>query len=1059
MGPFSRPDAAASLIAQPTAPDSDSDGLPQVLALVKSSARRILHLGCGAGALGAALRTRQRAQVVGIEKDHTLTKSARKRLRQVIIGDLEQPDLDLPSGYFDCIICNILPQLKDPWALLRRARGWLAQDGQFVARIPNLRHHHVLSTLLSGGWSNSSAAALEPGNIRFFTRREMEKMFYRAGLRIDQCRALGDPDYDRWQSQGRSPEVRLGRLHIGGLSAEDAEEFHVPRYLVSAVPAELPDHQLTSIVILTHNQLPYTRLCIDSIVERTDPPYELIFVDNASSDGTVGYLRRISSAKVIANSENRGFPAGVNQGIQGAKGQNILLLNNDCVVTTGWLDRLLRALHSDPAVGLVGPRSNCVSGPQQIPVAYSGLPELDGFAWDYSKAHDRHYLEVDRLVGFCLLFKRELLDKIGLFDERFGMGCFEDDDYCRRAMQAGYRLLIADDAFVHHFGSQSFLGNGMDLRELLERNEKVYHDKWQTGEKPASASLAVDGQPAAAPQESGSARREGCRPPASGVAVSLCMIVRDNAETIRPCLESIRPWVDEMIVVDTGSKDNTPELVRRCGARLYHFPWCDDFSAARNESLKHACGEWLFWMDSDDTIDAENGRKLRELALAASDPTILGYVMQVHCPGGGEDGQADVTVVDHVKLVRNRPELRFEGRIHEQILPAIRRAGGEVAFTDIFVVHSGADHSPKGQERKLRRDFRLLELDLQDRPDHPFVLFNLGMTRADAGEHEKAVAALERSIQVADPSESHVRKAYALLVGSHCQLDRYDDAWRACQEGRRHYPQDAELLFREGVLHHHFGRLREAEQAYLAVLAGRDPRHFSSVDRGIQGFKTRHNLALVYEDMGELGRAENQWQQVVREVPAYRLGWRGLGEILLRQGKVESAVQLAERMTADPSLPPSLRTEGLTLQGRAAGSRGQREQAKLLLQQAVDQSPEDIDARHALCRFLFENVDPAEAEGPLRELLRLDPDNPATYHNLGTIHLLREEHAKAVEAFQESLRHRPDSAETHLHLGNALRAVGRMEDARAAWRQAVHLAPGQPAAAEATRQIRDSRDG
>src|SRR5207249_741595 len=156
----------------------------------------------------------------------------------------------------------------------------------------------------------------------------------------------------------------------------------------------------------------------------------------------------------------------------------------------------------------------------------------------------------------------------------------------------------------------------------------------------------------------------------------------------------IRPWVDEIVVVDTGSKDKTPEICREYGARMFEFPWCDDFSAARNESLKHARGEWIFWMDSDDTIPDECGRKLRMLASGPHQDNVLGYIMQVHCRGTGEDGQQDTTVVDHVKLIRNRPDLRFSGRIHEQLLPAIRAVGGDVAWTDIYVVHSGADHSP-----------------------------------------------------------------------------------------------------------------------------------------------------------------------------------------------------------------------------------------------------------------------------------------------------------------------------------------------------------------------------
>ncbi|MBL8799298.1 MAG: glycosyltransferase, partial [Planctomycetia bacterium] len=102
--------------------------------------------------------------------------------------------------------------------------------------------------------------------------------------------------------------------------------------------------------------------------------------------------------------------------------------------------------------------------------------------------------------------------------------------------------------------------------------------------------------------------------------LSLCMIVRDSARTLGACLQSIRPWVDEMIVVDTGSRDHTPELAARLGARVVHFPWPDSFAIARNESLRHARGRWVFWMDSDDTIDAANGRQLRELSARSSDP-------------------------------------------------------------------------------------------------------------------------------------------------------------------------------------------------------------------------------------------------------------------------------------------------------------------------------------------------------------------------------------------------------------------------------------------------------
>jgi hypothetical protein len=304
-----------------------------------------------------------------------------------------------------------------------------------------------------------------------------------------------------------------------------------------------------------------------------------------------------------------------------------------------------------------------------------------------------------------------------------------------------------------------------------------------------------------------------------------------------PCLRSIRPWADEIIVADTGSKDDTPKLAAKLGARVFHFPWCDSFSRARNESLRRARGQWIFWMDTDDTIDKSNGRKLRALVegmiahpeqeiarhhLAeprkqGTDVTVLGFVMQVHCPGGPDEADSP-TVVDHVKLFRNLPGLFFSGRIHEQIIPAIRRAGGEIAWTDIFVVHSGYDHSPEGQERKKQRDLRLLHLELKEQREHPFTLFNLGMTYADIGQHREAIGFLQHSIRNSGRGESHLRKAYAILVHSLQQLGQLDEAWRICREALTGFADDPELLFRKALVLHALGKSGEAVKAYHDLL-------------------------------------------------------------------------------------------------------------------------------------------------------------------------------------------------------------------------------------------------
>ncbi len=1061
--PCAESPAAAGSMPFKTASASDAESA--FLELLSPSARSILHVRCGTSLLAKRLKKERQVEVTGIDRDPSACQEAACCVDRVLHHDAEDEDLPLAAESFDAILCgSLLPRLRAPERFLRQSWKWLRPGGQLLALIPNMRHHSVLATLLGGRWSCEPSAVLHQGQLRFYTRREIEKLFYRAGFVIRQLSALPGPGYDDWHASGRPGEAKVDRLHVRGLAPADAEEFYAGAYLVSAEPVDVPDHGLISIVLVTYNQLAYTRQCLASIGLVTDEPYELIVVDNGSTDGTLEYLRACPDLRLIQNGENRGFPAAANQGIAASQGRQIVLLNNDTLVTTGWLRRLVAALHADPNIGLAGPCTNYSSGPQQVDANYDDLMDLDGFAWQWGQAHDGVRQDTDRLVGFCLAIRRELVDRIGMLDERFGIGNFEDDDFCLRARQAGFRAVIAQDAFIHHFGHRSFAGAGVDLNALLLKNQELFQQKWNAapsqkphGEpallddatRPQGSSPGAISGPVVAPVEPAPRQRyklaaaEGrgllLVRDTSQLRLSLCMIVRDNEGTIRACLESIRPWVDEMIVVDTGSKDRTPDICHELGARVYRFPWCDDFAAARNESLKYAGGEWIFWMDSDDTISAENGRKLRELVQRPVAPNILGYVVQVHCPGPADDDETDVTVVDHVKVFRNLPNLQFDGRIHEQILTAIRAAGGEVAWTDLYVVHSGADHTPEGSKRKLERDLRLLELDRAERPNHPFVLFNLGMTHADAQNYPGAIEALERSLAISHPEESHVRKVYALLVSSHYQLEQYDQAWAACQRGRQFYPQDIELLFREGMLHHQFGRLEDAVASYQLVLGNREERHFTSIDPGLRGFKTRHNLATVHADLGQLGLAEAEWREILREVPRYREGWQGLRRNLVSQGRFDELTTIAEQLLADGRL----KSEGLLCRAEVAKTRRDWQAVRQDIAAAVASSPaSDHQALRDWCQFLFEHGEPHEAHAALEQLVERCPDDPGPRHNLGTLFLRVGQPREAVAALQESLRLGRRSASVWVHLGCAYRELGQRDEARAAWLEALRLEPG-----------------
>jgi GT2 family glycosyltransferase len=236
----------------------------------------------------------------------------------------------------------------------------------------------------------------------------------------------------------------------------------------------------TSIVIPSYNQVDYLVRCIESIESHTTEPYEIIVVDNGSTDGTAAYLgKRAGQLRSVRFEMNRGFAGGVNQGLMMAKGDTIVILNNDTLVTPGWLTHMMRCLLSDPEIGAVGPVSNYISGEQQIDVPYKTVDEMWEYAAARSKPDQSKWRVTERLVGFCILFRRELLKNIGYFDEGFRIGNFEDDDWMIRIRLRGLKLVIAGDSFIHHFGSVSMKKLGQkQFEEVQSNNGQYYTKKW-----------------------------------------------------------------------------------------------------------------------------------------------------------------------------------------------------------------------------------------------------------------------------------------------------------------------------------------------------------------------------------------------------------------------------------------------------------------------------------------------------------------------------------------------------------------------------------------------------
>lgn len=304
-----------------------------------------------------------------------------------------------------------------------------------------------------------------------------------------------------------------------------------------------------SIIVVTRDNLPVLRLCLESVLAAAEEPQELIVVDNGSVDGTPRYLAELAqenpAVRVIRNSENRGFAAGCNQGLAAAVGEVLVLLNDDAAVSDGWLGRLIACMER-PGVGMVGPTTNRTGNEAQIDSDYHTWGEFISFAEARASKHAGEAFEIEMLTMFCVAMPRAVFEQVGPLDERFEIGLLEDDDYSRRVRDAGHGLLCADDTFVHHFGEASFgkLVPTGEYGQVLEANRARFAEKWNEPWRPY-------------------VRRHSER-------------YRDLTERVRRAVVETVPTGATVLIVSRGDD----ELLQVEGRHAWHFPRGHDGSYA-----------------------------------------------------------------------------------------------------------------------------------------------------------------------------------------------------------------------------------------------------------------------------------------------------------------------------------------------------------------------------------------------------------------------------------------------------------------------------------------------
>lgn len=348
--------------------------------------------------------------------------------------------------------------------------------------------------------------------------------------------------------------------------------------------------------------------------------------------------------------------------------------------------------------------------------------------------------------------------------------------------------------------------------------------------------------------------------------LSLCMIVRDAERTIARALASVRPFVDELIVVDTGSSDRTRALAMQGGAQVFNFRWCDDFSAARNCSLERATGDWILWMDADDELLAESGPELQILMAGCPDRDAAFWITVEEVVAQPRGRSARVVRHAHAKLLPRHPAIRFRYRIHEQVAPAIRELGLPIRRSSVIVRHL-ADRSAAAEAARSDRNLRLALLDLDERPNDPFVWLTVGSTylfREDG--LPKAIDFLRRSANALKPGSPNQLNAWLYLgqaLGTSGDRKQEEQIYR---DALQTFTDDAVLLNRLAALCERSGRWSEAVDCYRTLLE-RGKLRWSSVHEGGVMERAAVRCGEILVQSGHRARAERLWAGFLKRCP------------------------------------------------------------------------------------------------------------------------------------------------------------------------------------------------
>lgn len=373
------------------------------------------------------------------------------------------------------------------------------------------------------------------------------------------------------------------------------------------------------------------------------------------------------------------------------------------------------------------------------------------------------------------------------------------------------------------------------------------------------------------------------------MGITACIIVKNEAGYIERCLRSLSGFVDEVVVIDTGSEDETLTIARQFTDRIYQKDWTDNFSEARNFAIGQANEEWILILDADEELVMFDAVSFRD---QLNSNHIDAYVVRIENLYGSIKHITDQSRFSSVRIFRNKPEYRYRGRIHEQIVYSLQdHSAAMESMNSMLILHYGYLDEIKQEKNKFRRNTELLYIELEQDKENPFHLFNMGQEYFSKQDYEQAIRYFDQSRKTASKSAPYYPRLMRNGVYGRIEIGRLDEARRYCLEALDTLPDYTDLWYLLGLIHQRLKEIPAALDCLMEALKLGEHTSYES-NGGMGSYKAVYLLGELYEQNNQTDYAIECFYAGAENYPQHLSFFKKLSQILINNGRLADAVEV-----------------------------------------------------------------------------------------------------------------------------------------------------------------------